>query len=196
MVGCDVTLSPCTVITMMMMQWSGSLYCTMPFTKLHVFKEIFGFTSIFCLQCLYEVISPSLCNIHLGFFTDLTLPFLELQTLFWLMSIVAVLQLIHWQRQTTRPGGSRRISNQGEAPNSFKSFHNLHMSCEGVVNDHCLQRDVGTFVFCPKVQNFDSKVPFITTCEVVNRRECRSEVMGRSRCLIFNCIQQDFYVNL
>ena len=46
---CDVTLSPCTMITMMMMQWSGSLYCTMPFTKLHVFKEIFGFTSLFGL---------------------------------------------------------------------------------------------------------------------------------------------------
>ena len=44
--GWCVTLSPGTVITMMMMQWSGSLYCTMPFTKLHVFKEIFGFTSI------------------------------------------------------------------------------------------------------------------------------------------------------
>ena len=42
-VGCDVTLSS-VMITMMMMQWSGSLYCTMPFTKLHVFKEIFGST--------------------------------------------------------------------------------------------------------------------------------------------------------
>ena len=42
----DGAVSPGTVITMMMMQWSGSLYCTMPFTKLHVFKEIFGFTSI------------------------------------------------------------------------------------------------------------------------------------------------------
>ena len=41
-----VTVSPGTMITMVMMQWSGSLYCTMPFTKLHVFKEIFGFTSI------------------------------------------------------------------------------------------------------------------------------------------------------
>ena len=45
--GCDVTLSSCVMITMMMMQWSGSLYCTMPFTKLHVFKEIFGFTALF-----------------------------------------------------------------------------------------------------------------------------------------------------